>query len=122
MRRAAVDIVDETFIRVPPSHVRAVLDQQGFAALAWPALRLTLVRDRGVRGLRWAVAGEIEGDMEVWLEPWRDGTLVHHYVRGHTGWGRGAAVSRHHTRRWKSVIHPVKDVLENRPLYPSRHG
>lgn len=122
MPRAAVDVVDETFVRVPPDLIRAVLDEPGFAALAWPRLRLETVRDRGVRGLRWRVDGDVVGEMEVWLEPWRDGTMVHHYLRGWARSGAGSAAARRHTRTWKSVIHPVKDVLENRPLYPSRHG
>lgn len=122
MATPRIDVVDDTFIRCPPGVVRAVFDEAALADLAWPRLRRTLLRDRGVKGLRWTVTGDVEGSMEVWLEPWRDGVVVHHYLRGRAVTGSPLRVARRHTARWKSVIHAVKDELEGRPLYPSGHG
>ena len=118
----AVDIVDDTFIRTSPAVARAFLDRPGLAELAWPGLRLEVVRDRGLKGVRWRITGAVEGSMEVWLEPWHDGVVVHHYVRGRAVSGWPAAVARRHSTRWKTVIHAAKDELEGRSLYPSGHG
>jgi hypothetical protein len=112
-----VDVADDTFVRADPAVLRALLDVVGAAPLLWPHLRVTLTRDRGAKGAKYAVAGPIVGDLEVWLEPWGDGVLVHHYLRGTVRPGErvdGAAAARAHTLAWKRVIHEVKDVLEER--------
>ena len=51
----------------------------------WPHLTVTVTRDRGVKGQRWAVDGQIVGSMEIWVEPFWQGAIVHHYVRGVRG-------------------------------------
>ena len=112
MSRTRVDVVDETFIRASPERVRdQFADARWFGSL-WPHLTLTLVRDRGVRGIRWDVTGQVVGEMEVWLEPWRDGVIVHHYVRGTRGERAPRDVGVRHARRWKAAVHALKDHLE----------
>lgn len=112
--RRTVDIVDETFIRADAGAVRELLDAQSTARRAWPDLRLRVVRDRGRKGMRWTVTGAIDGEMEVWLEAWRDGVIVHHFVRGLAARGPALTAARRHSRRWKPVIHEIKDLLEGR--------
>lgn len=114
--RRRVDVVDDTFVRAAPEAIRAALDGPALWAALWPHLRLTLVRDRGVRGWRWSVTGQVEGDMEVWIEPWWDGAVVHHYVRGVRMPGAPADVQRRHVLRWKAWVHHLKDTVERRPL------
>lgn len=76
-----VDVVDETFLAVPPQVVaRAVADPARWRRW-WPDLALRVHHDRGAEGLRWTVAGALAGSMELWLEPVLDGTVVHYYLR-----------------------------------------
>ena len=80
--------------------------------MVWPHLRLHVERDRGVKGVRWVVTGQVDGEMEVWIEPWWDGAVVHHYLRGTTGPRAPRDVAARHTLRWKLAVHALKDSLE----------
>nr|WP_253769952.1 polyketide cyclase / dehydrase and lipid transport [Goodfellowiella coeruleoviolacea] len=78
---ATVDVVDETFLAVPPPVVAAVFADAGAWPRFWPDLVLSVYADRGAQGLRWTVRGALVGTMEVWLEPVLDGTLLHYFLR-----------------------------------------
>ncbi|HYN28626.1 MAG TPA: hypothetical protein VES95_01960 [Dermatophilaceae bacterium] len=112
-----VDVADDTFVRAAPAVLRAVLDVEGATEVLWPHLApfLTVLRDRGTKGMRWQLSGPLVGECEVWLEPVADGTVVHHYVRGRLTGTRPRARrwSDAHVRRWKRTVHRVKDVLED---------
>ncbi len=77
----SVDVVDETFLAVPPEVVAAAFAAPESWAAYWPDLILDVYLDRGAQGLRWTVAGALVGTMEVWLEPVLDGTLLHYFLR-----------------------------------------
>lgn len=77
----ALDVVDETFLAVPPSTVAAAFADSGSWARYWPDLVLRVYTDRGDKGLRWTVSGALVGTMEVWLEPVLDGTVLHYFLR-----------------------------------------
>ncbi|WP_433270093.1 polyketide cyclase / dehydrase and lipid transport [Actinosynnema sp. CS-041913] len=77
----SVDVVDETFLAVPPEVVAAAFAAPSAWAAYWPDLILDVYLDRGAQGLRWTVAGALVGTMEVWLEPMLDGTLLHYFLR-----------------------------------------
>ncbi|UJW36356.1 polyketide cyclase / dehydrase and lipid transport [Saccharothrix sp. AJ9571] len=77
----ALDIVDETFLAVPPPTVAAAFADPRSWTRYWPDLVLEVYTDRGERGLRWTVRGALVGTMEVWLEPVLDGTLLHYFLR-----------------------------------------
>src|SRR5262249_35010215 len=47
----------------------------------WPDLTLSVYADRGDAGVRWTVTGAVTGSMEVWLEPFGDGVILHYYLR-----------------------------------------
>jgi hypothetical protein len=114
-RTTRVDIVDDTFIRATPERVRAGLDDTSVQRV-WPHLSLQVRRDRGVKGVRWAVTGQVDGEMEVWIEPYRDGAIVHHYVRGTRSAHAPRDVATRHTLRWKRAVHRLKDFLEGAGL------
>ena len=82
MAPTSVDIIDETYIRAAPAAIREQFDDERALARIWPHLAISLIRDRGPKGLRWRVDGAVRGEMEVWIEPFWDGAIVHHYVRG----------------------------------------
>jgi hypothetical protein len=77
----ALDIVDETFLAIPPSTLAAVFADPRSWRTYWPDLVLEVYTDRGVEGLRWTVGGALVGTMEVWLEPVLDGTILHYFLR-----------------------------------------
>ncbi len=111
-----VDIVDDTYIRADPAAIRAQLDDEAWAGRVWPHLERTVARDRGAKGVRWTVTGQVVGEMEVWIEPFWDGAVVHHYVRGVRGPRGPRDVAVRHTLRWKRAVHGLKDLLEGKSL------
>ena len=116
VRSRRIDIVDDTFVDADPALVRAELDDTVWADRVWPHVHRTVARDRGTKGVRWRVTGQVVGEMEVWIEPWWDGAVVHHYVRGVRGPGAPRDVARRHTLRWKRAVHGLKDRLEGKSL------
>jgi len=78
---ASVDVVDETFLVVPPAVLAAAFSAPSSWPRFWPDLILEVYLDRGEQGLRWTVGGALVGTMEVWLEPMLDGTLLHYFLR-----------------------------------------
>jgi hypothetical protein len=131
-----VDLVDDTFLACSPAVVARVVADPARWAVWWPDLRLTTTRDRGAKGRQWAVQGALVGTAEIWLEPWWDGVLLHHYLRAdrtartdrvlaadRVAASRSAARERQRRARWwKSQVHRLKDELEagRRSGEPSR--
>ena len=112
-----LDLVDETFVVAEPARVAALVRDPRRWADWWPDLRLGVFQDRGDAGVRWNVRGALTGSMEVWLEPYGDGVIVHHYVRCDPPGGPlpPAAAARQRRRRQrhaKRVFWALKDELE----------
>ena len=129
---AALDLVDETFVVAEPAVVAAVVRDPARWIRWWPDLTLGVFQDRGEAGVRWNVRGALTGSMEVWLEPYGDGVIVHHYVRCDVAGDRrlspaGAARQRRRRERHaKRVFWALKDELEagraaGEPRQPSPH-
>lgn len=112
----AVDIVDDTYVARPPADVAVVVADPGLWSLWWPDLELSVSRDRGVKGVQWAVRGALRGSMELWLEPVGGGTVVHWYLRADpTRPVAPRAFARERQRRvlaWKRHAFALKDRLE----------
>ncbi len=119
-----IDLVDDTFVVVPPSRVAEVVADPLRWREWWPDLHLTCTRDRGVKGQQWRVEGPLVGTAEVWLEPWRDGVLVHFYLRCDpapaTGGVRPDRERRRRAQAWKRAVHRLKDELESGAAAPAR--
>jgi len=120
---SSVDVVDETFLAVPPSRVAAEFADPAGWRRFWPDLQLSVVTERGVKGIRWTVSGSLVGSMEVWFESVLDGTVVHYYLRADPAdqSGRpaplpprraGAEMSRRQ-RSAKAIMLWLKDQLED---------
>lgn len=79
---ATVDVVDETFLAVPPERLAPEFDDPAVWRRLWPDLDLRVFADRGEKSLRWSVVGDAwQGSMEVWLEAVGDGTVLHYFLR-----------------------------------------
>lgn len=120
-----VDLIDETYVVAAPTALAARLRN----ADGWlPGLDFTVFQDRGDSGVRWTVTGALVGTAEIWLEPHRDGAIVHFYLRAEPT-RRGSATEplqggerrqrrtaarlrRRYTRAVKQAINSLKDELE----------
>ncbi|ALG07811.1 hypothetical protein [Kibdelosporangium phytohabitans] len=120
----AVDVVDETFLAVPPPVVKAAFANRDSWRTMWPDLTLEVYADRGDEGVRWTVRGALTGTMEVWLEPVLDGTVLHYFLRADLPVPAGPReIRRETTRRQfaaKNIAFDLKVVLEDgrRPGVP----
>lgn len=114
-----IDVADDTYLRVPPAELAALVADSAWWIRWWPDLVPHVTRDRGVKGQQWTVTGALRGSMEVWLEPVGPGTVVHWYLRVDPARPR-VARSRRRVRRererrvraWKSDMYALKDRLE----------
>jgi hypothetical protein len=112
-----LELSDETFIAADRSVVAAIVADPGRWAEWWPDLQLTLLRDRGPKGCQWQVSAGPAGTVEIYLEPWHDGTLLHLFLRLELPAGRVSAGQLHRAARdrtlsWKRRITGLKDELE----------
>jgi hypothetical protein len=112
--RYALDIADDTFVVASREAVAELVGDRASWQAWWPDFQLTVTADRGLKGMRWSVGGAVLGGMEIWLEPWGDGVVVHWYLRAEP-----ARVVRRPEReraqrvlRWKERVHALKDQLE----------
>jgi len=112
-----LDIVDETFLAVPPSTIAAAFADPASWRRYWPDLVLDLYTDRGDEGMRWTVRGALVGTMEIWLEPVLDGTLLHYFLRaGPPGEPKPRELRREFDRRAraaKAIALGLKEILED---------
>lgn len=126
---AHVDLVDETFIAVSPAVAAAVIAQRARWSLWFPDIELTIFMDRGIQGIRWSVVGAFVGSMEIWLEAFGDGVILHYYLRVDptqtgtntevaplpqtmAGEREAAKVRVARAKRWKQLVWALKDELE----------
>ena len=123
-----VDLVDETFLVVDrPGLARIVADPRRWRQW-WPDLDLEIFMDRGLDGIRWTARGAWAGSVEIWLEAFGDGVVLHHYARldpvdrrtgmpraeptDAAGWRRAARDRARRARAWKQVVWALKDEVE----------
>jgi len=125
-----VDLIDETFIAVPPERLVPIVADPGRWERWWPDQHLQVFMDRGIKGMRWAVSGAFVGSSEIWLEAFADGTIVHYYLRANptakasqtqpdpppdTLAGRRAAgrLRKRAATSWKVNVWALKDEMES---------
>lgn len=120
-----VHLIDETWIDAPPQTVSAVVADPANWRAWWPYLRLTVTRDRGLKGVQFAAEPAtgcgwpaLAGTVEIWLEPFRSGVVLHHFLRLDPVGSRRLRARA--ARRWnrqagwqaKQVFWRLKDELE----------
>ncbi len=133
-----VHLVDETWIDAAPETVSAVVSDPASWRRWWPYLQLTVTRDRGVKGMQFAAGPAavrpgprparaslirrrrpaLTGTVEIWLEPFKSGVILHHFLRLEPAAGerlsaRGARrLARELSWHAKRVFWQLKDDLE----------
>lgn len=123
-----MDLIEESFVVAEPSQVMARLREPERWRRWWPDLTLEVFQDRGDEGLRWTVTGALVGSMEVWLEPFGDGVIIHHYLRADGPTGRsGLRQARRRARHAKRLFWALKDEFERdrrpgEPRTPTQEG
>ena len=119
-----IHLIDETWIEAGVEKTAVAVANPARWPAWWPDLQLTVTRDRGLKGIQWAArspAGTrsaLTGTVELWLEPVRDGVLLHHFLRLDALDGRPLSrrqalrVSRRLAWQAKRVFWQLKDDLE----------
>ncbi|MDQ2838143.1 MAG: hypothetical protein M3Y42_19480 [Actinomycetota bacterium] len=134
-----IHLIDETWIDAPLDTVSIVVADPANWRLWWPTLDLTVTRDRGRKGIQWVAVSSpgpslapvarrravafrcpvaVRGTVEIWLEPFRTGVILHHYLRldpsGDRPLTARAAARRTRQLAWqaKRVFWRLKDELE----------
>jgi hypothetical protein len=121
-----LEIADETWIAAAPYGVAAAVADPVSWRAWWPQFDLVVDEVRGPLGVRWFVRPSAEspanGSMEVWLEAWREGVVLHYFLRLDLPDGRKplARIVLDHRRRAKQIFWAVKDDAEGRTAAP--HG
>lgn len=113
-----IDVMDECYIAADRARVTGAVADPSWWPVVWPELQLTVTEDRGLHGVRWAVAGQLTGTAEVWLEDFRGrGVIVHYFLRVDPGTAiserRRRRLRRQYTLRWKEHAFALKDALES---------
>lgn len=115
----SVDLVDETFIAVSVQALAPVVADPARWRSWWPERRLEVFMDRGPKGQRWAVAGDLVGSAEIWLEAYRDGVVLHYYLRadpvsdgGQPSRREVDRIRRREALAWKASVWELKRQLE----------
>ena len=120
-----IHLIDDTWIDAPPGHSVGRGRRSGELAGLVAHLRLTVTRDRGLKGIQFAAgpapAGgwpALAGTVEIWLEPFKAGVILHHFLRldpvGGASCRRRVAAPGDPAVRWhaKQVFWRLKDELE----------
>jgi hypothetical protein len=113
-----VDLADDTFVVAPAEELAARLAGPAFWRTCWPAIELSPYHDRGAEGMRWYAGGALAGTAELWLEPYRDGTVVHVFLRADPARGtppprRLARLRREYAVSLKAALFALKDEVES---------
>lgn len=127
---AHIDLVDDTWLDVPPATVAQVVSDASRWRAWWPDLALAVDELRGPKGVRWIVDsarnGRFAGSMEIWLEPAGTGTMAHYFLRldstGRTIRRRERErVAARYRVRAKQVLWAVADELDPERLARIAH-
>ncbi|WP_262851866.1 hypothetical protein [Mumia quercus] len=113
----AVDVIDQTYVAVPPRALRKVLCVEAVWAEVVPDLQLACFEDRGLRGKRWTVSGALDGTAEVWLEELAEGTVVHVFLQADPATPPRSErarvrLDRAYRERLKRWVTDVRDTLD----------
>lgn len=118
-----VDVVDSTWIGVPPALVAPLVAEPANWARWWPRLEVQPVELRGEKGARWRVRSAagvrpaVAGSMEIWLQPADGGTIGHFFLRvdgrpGPLGVRARARLAGSYRRRAKRLFWGIGELVD----------
>ncbi|QDQ99305.1 polyketide cyclase / dehydrase and lipid transport [Tomitella fengzijianii] len=112
-----IQVADQGFIAAPAHDAAVSVRNARSWRRWWPDLQLQVREDRGDKGVRWTVAGPLEGTMEVWLEPALDGVVLHYFLhaeamRPSAPAGGLAAENRRRRVAGRRMMFEIKSILE----------
>lgn len=113
----SVDLSTEAYVHARPEQLAPALTNAALLHDWFPDVQFEVFMDRGSKGTRWSVQGDLAGSMEVWLEPVGTGTLVHWFVRGEPS-GSGRDFSRRCVQLLNARMFTFKDEAEQARLRP----
>lgn len=113
-------MADQSFVAAAPERIAEEIGARDRWRAWWPDIVLTVREDRAEKGIRWAVAGPLDGTMEVWIEPVLDGAVIHYFMHCEpTGVARQrvaaldlAAMNRERRVQGKRMTFEIKQRLE----------
>lgn len=125
----SIDLVDETYIAAAPERVAAIVHDTERWGEWFPHITLTVFMDREEKGIRWSASGDYVGSVELWVEAFGDGTILHHYLRVDptvpgtdkepqpwpdtlAGRRKGTKERVARANHWKRIAWALKDELE----------
>lgn len=120
-----IDVIDSTWVGVPPAVVARAVADPGNWRRWWPGLELAVDELRGRKGVRWFVRAVAEpgdlglsGTAEVWLEPVFEGSVAHFFLRLDPSSGRAIRagtidrVANRYRRLAKAAFWGLADELD----------
>jgi ribosome-associated toxin RatA of RatAB toxin-antitoxin module len=112
----SIDIACDDLVVAEPAYVARRLADPALWRAWWPGLHLTPYEERGLRGVRWSVEGDVHGTAELWLEQVRDGVVVHWYLRADppspAGPRRLRKLQREYVAGYRRHLWSFKDEVE----------
>jgi hypothetical protein len=115
-----IDIVDQTWIAVPPRVAADLVASDQRWSGWWPDLDLRVEERRGGQGVRWTVrrarrGPQAAGRMEIWLQPADGGVVLHYFLwldlpNARVGAARRAGLR--HRKQGRRTAWAIKDELE----------
>jgi hypothetical protein len=109
-----IDLGDESWVAAPPARLLPRLRADELWRSWFPGVERDVFMDRGEKGVRWSVTGALVGSVEVWLEAFRAGTIVHWYVRADVPSGPAEPLRARCERAVNEGMFLVKDQVEGR--------
>ncbi len=120
-RPPQIDVLDSTWIGAAPQAVAAAVAEPSNWRRWWPDLDLEVQEWRGAKGVRWRVRpgpDGLIGSMEIWLEPDRDGVVLHYFLRldpaagGELSVRQREQIAHRHRTRAKQSFWELADRLD----------
>lgn len=77
-----LDLIIDTYVHSRPDVVAERIADRAWRHQFWSQWIVVVVEERGLEGVRWKLDDpHATGSTEIWIQPYRDRSLLHTYVR-----------------------------------------